>query len=107
MSIPRLTLLSRRLYSTIPITLCRLNMSSQMFTLEEATWAWINTGPIKHKSPIGKRFLKGFMAGLFLSMGGMLVNILSADPWLSTNAPGLLKIIQGGRCFLFSLFARA
>ncbi|PWN19323.1 Formate/nitrite transporter [Microstroma glucosiphilum] len=73
-------------------------MSSQMFTLEEATWAWINTGPIKHKAPIGKRFLKGFMAGLFLSMGGMLVNILSADPWLSTNAPGLLKIIQGA-CF--------
>lgn len=71
-------------------------MSAQMFTLEEATWNWINAGPGRHNAPYGKRFVKGFMAGLFLSMGGMLVNILSADPWLATNAPGLLKIIQGG-----------
>lgn len=28
-------------------------------------------------------------------MGGMLVQIMTANPWLATNAPGLLKIIQG------------
>lgn len=69
-----------------------------MNTLEQATWAWIMAGPAKHKLPIGKRFVKAFMAGLCLSMGGMLVQVLSADPWLAENAPGLLKIIQGA-CF--------
>lgn len=33
--------------------------------------------------------------GLFLSFGGMLVQILQADPWLVSNTPGLLKILQG------------
>lgn len=72
------------------------NMSAiGMVTLEQATWAWIMAGPAKHRLPIGKRFVKAFMAGLFLSMGGMLVDVLTADPWFTTNAPGLLKIIQG------------
>lgn len=69
--------------------------SPQMITLEQATWAWIESGPKKHNMPLGIRFTKAFLAGIFLSMGGTLVNVLSADPWLSTNAPGLLKIIQG------------
>ena len=68
--------------------------SAPMLTIEQAVWAWIYAGPTKHNMAIGKRFVKAFMAGLFLSIGGMLVNILSADPWLTTNAPGLLKIIQ-------------
>lgn len=36
---------------------------SQMLTLEQATWAWIEAGPRKHAMPIGKRFVKGIMAG--------------------------------------------
>ena len=30
-----------------------------------------------------------------LSTGGMLTQIMSANPWFTTNAPGLLKILQG------------
>lgn len=69
--------------------------SQSMVTLEQATWAWVMAGPSKHKLPLGKRFVKAFMAGLFLSTGGMLVGTLTANPWMTTNAPGLLKIIQG------------
>lgn len=36
---------------------------SQMVTLEQATWAWIEAGPRKHNMPVGKRFVKGIMAG--------------------------------------------
>ncbi|SJX60105.1 related to formate/nitrite transporter [Sporisorium reilianum f. sp. reilianum] len=68
---------------------------SQMISLEQATWAWIEAGPRKHQMPVGKRFVKGIMAGFLLSTGGMLVQIMSASPWFATNAPGLLKIIQG------------
>ncbi|PWN49326.1 Formate/nitrite transporter [Violaceomyces palustris] len=70
-------------------------MSSQMVTIEQATWAWIDAAGKKHSAPLGKRFVKAIMAGFLLSMGGMLTQILSSDPWLATNAPGLLKIIQG------------
>ncbi|UZJ54434.1 hypothetical protein CBS101457_003754 [Exobasidium rhododendri] len=67
----------------------------QMITLEQATWAWIESGPKKHKMALGVRFCKAFLAGIFLSLGATLVQVLSADPWLTLNAPGLLKIIQG------------
>ncbi|CAO1632036.1 unnamed protein product [Parajaminaea phylloscopi] len=66
-----------------------------MLTLEQATWAWILAGRSKHQLDLGKRFVKAFMAGLFLSTGGTLVGTLTADPWMTTNTPGLLKIIQG------------
>ncbi|TKY90105.1 hypothetical protein EX895_000103 [Sporisorium graminicola] len=68
---------------------------SQMLSLEQATWAWIEAGPRKHHMSVGKRFVKGIMAGFLLSTGGMLVQIMSANPWFATNAPGLLKILQG------------
>jgi formate/nitrite transporter len=67
----------------------------QMITLEQATWAWIEAGNKKHTMEIGVRFTKAFLAGIFLSLGGTLVQVLTADPWLAANAPGLLKIIQG------------
>lgn len=93
---PTLTSFSFSLPDTTPTP--PRTMSSPMLTLEEATWSWIYSGRSKHALPLGKRFTKAFMAGMLLSMGGMLVQILSADPWLATNAPGLLKILQGA-CF--------
>ncbi|KAL9936850.1 hypothetical protein V8E36_004085 [Tilletia maclaganii] len=69
--------------------------TSPMLTLEQATWAWIEAGPKKYKMDPIARFLKGFMAGIYLSLGGTLVQILTADSWFTTNAPGLLKVIQG------------
>lgn len=68
---------------------------SGIVSLEQAVWAWILAGRTKHNTPIGKRFVKAFLAGVFLSTGGTLVDTLAADPWLSTNASGLLKILQG------------
>lgn len=65
-----------------------------MITLEQATWAWIEAGHKKHNTEIGVRICKAFLAGIFLSLGGTLVQILTADPWFTLNAPGLLKIIQ-------------
>jgi formate/nitrite transporter FocA (FNT family) len=67
----------------------------QMQSLEQGVWGWIQAGGIKHRAPIGVRICKAFLAGIFLSLGGTLVDILTADPWFTTNAPGLLKIIQG------------
>lgn len=69
--------------------------TSGMIDIEQAVWAWILAGRTKHNTPIGKRLVKAFLAGVFLSTGGVLVETLAADPWLSTNAPGLLKIMQG------------
>ncbi|GAC96647.1 formate/nitrate transporter [Pseudozyma hubeiensis SY62] len=59
---------------------------------------------------VGKRFVKGILAGFLLSTGGMLVQIMSANPWFATNAPGLLKIMQGaifpvGLCMIVLLQA--
>lgn len=47
---------------------------------------------------------------IVLSTGGMLVQIMSANPWFATNAPGLLKIMQGavfpvGLCMIVLLQA--
>lgn len=67
----------------------------QMISLEQATWAMIESGPKKHHSPLLVRFLKAAMAGYMLSTGGTLVQIVAGSPWLSENTPGLLKIIQG------------
>lgn len=67
----------------------------QMISLEQATWAWIHSGTKKHHSELGVRFVKGAMAGMMLSLGGTLVQIMTANPWFTTNAPGLLKILQG------------
>lgn len=67
----------------------------QMISLEQATWAWIHSGHKKHHSELGVRFVKAAMAGMMLSLGGTLVQVMTANPWLSTNAPGLLKILQG------------
>lgn len=36
---------------------------STMLSLEQATWAWIEAGPRKHHMAVGKRFVKGIMAG--------------------------------------------
>lgn len=66
-----------------------------MYTLEEATWAWVEAGRRKHHMSLGVRFTKAFLAGAFLSLGGTMVDVLTADPWFTLNAPGLLKIIQG------------
>ncbi len=45
---------------------------SQMVTLEQATWSWIEAGPRKHRMDVGKRFVKGIMAGFraYLSKRG-------------------------------------
>jgi formate/nitrite transporter FocA (FNT family) len=67
----------------------------QMLTLEQGVWGWITAGNKKHNTSLGIRITKGFLAGIFLSLGGTLVDILTADPWFTLNAPGLLKIIQG------------
>ena len=61
----------------------------------KATWAWIEAGPKKHNMEIGVRFVKAVMAGVMLSFGGTLVQIMTANPWLSEQTPGLLKILQG------------
>ncbi|KAJ1030700.1 hypothetical protein NDA18_001938 [Ustilago nuda] len=60
---------------------------SQMVTLEQATWAWIEAGPRKHHMPVGKRFAKGIMAGF----------CKSSPPTHGSppTPPGLLKIFQG------------
>ncbi|PWN44873.1 Formate/nitrite transporter [Ceraceosorus guamensis] len=71
-----------------------MSAGPQMITLEQATWAFIDAAPRKHTAPWGVRFVKAAMAGVLLSLGGTLVQVLSADPWLTTNAPGLLKLIQ-------------
>ncbi|KAN0066250.1 hypothetical protein ACQY0O_000344 [Thecaphora frezii] len=68
--------------------------TSQMIPIEQAVWNWIEAGPKRHAMPIGHRFVRAIMAGFLLSTGGCLVQILTADPWLTQNAAGLLKIIQ-------------
>ncbi|MCO5585014.1 hypothetical protein L7F22_038946 [Adiantum nelumboides] len=65
----------------------------QMVSLEQATWAWIHAGPKKHHSELGVRFVKGAMAGMMLSLGGTLVQIMTANPWFTTNAPGNMAIM--------------
>lgn len=59
--------------------------SPQMITLEQATWAWIEAGAKKHKMDILSRYLKAFQAGYLLSFGGTLVQIMTANPWFTTN----------------------
>lgn len=41
------------------------------------------------------RFIKAFLAGLFLAFGGALVQVMNNSPELVQFSPGLLKIIQG------------
>lgn len=41
------------------------------------------------------RFIKAGMGGVMLSFGGTLVHIMTANPWLSDQAPGLLRILEG------------
>lgn len=67
----------------------------QTITLEQGVWAWIEMGPKHHQMEIGVRLCKFFLAGIFLSLGGTMVQVLTADPWFTSNAPGLLRIIQG------------
>lgn len=66
-----------------------------MISIEEATWGLVYTGQKKHNTSLGKRLVKAFMGGAFLSTGGILVDTIAADPWLTANAPGVLKLLQG------------
>ncbi|CAO1631637.1 unnamed protein product [Sympodiomycopsis kandeliae] len=66
-----------------------------MIGIEEAVWGLVHTGQKKHNTPLGKRLVKAFMAGVLLSTGGVLVDTIAADPWLTANAPGVLKLLQG------------
>ena len=71
-------------------------MSAPYLTsVEEATWGMVYAGSQRHAMPVGKRLVRGVIGGMLISVGGMLVNILSSDPWLADNTPGLLKVIEG------------
>jgi len=64
-------------------------------TPEEVAVMMVESAVAKHRGRYEVVFGKAVVAGLLLSFGGLLSQIAGASPTLSTNNPGLLKIISG------------
>ncbi|KAM6502201.1 Formate/nitrite transporter [Amanita muscaria] len=57
--------------------------------------ALVKSGVSKHNDRYEFIFLKAVLAGVMLSFGGLLSQVISASPGLAASDPGLLKVISG------------
>lgn len=58
--------------------------------------AMVEHGVVKHQTRLDKVFFKAVLAGMFLSTGGLLLEIVEGGSTsLNTNNPGLVKILGG------------
>lgn len=65
------------------------------YTPEEVSIIMVESAVAKHKSRYEVVFGKAVTAGLLLSFGNLLSQIMGASPSLSMNNPGLLKVLSG------------
>jgi len=62
----------------------------------EVAHAMVAHGVVKHQTRYEVVFFKAFLAGAFLSFGGLLSEVLQGgSPMINTNNPGLLKVLGG------------
>ncbi|TDL22609.1 putative formate/nitrite transporter [Rickenella mellea] len=72
-----------------------MNPSSTLSPAEVAV-LMVEAGVIKHRSRFDVIFFKSFIAGAFLSFGGLLSEIIQGgSPGINASNPGLLKILGG------------
>ncbi|KZS86914.1 putative formate/nitrite transporter [Sistotremastrum niveocremeum HHB9708] len=65
-------------------------------TPAEVAVVMVETAVVKHNTRPDKVFAKAFIAGIFLSFGGLLSQVLSAgSPGLTASNPGMVKILSG------------
>jgi len=71
-------------------------LSSGTLLPAEVARNFVEAGIVKHRTRIDVLFLKAFVAGVFLSFGGLLSEVISGgSPSLTTSNPGLVKILGG------------
>jgi len=62
----------------------------------QVAMAMVEAAMAKHRTRADKVFFKAFMAGVMLSFGGLLSQIISGgSPGLNTSNPGLVKVLGG------------
>jgi len=63
---------------------------------KEVAVAMVEHGVVKHRTRFEIVFFKAFNAGVFLSFGGLLSEVIQGgSPSINTNNPGLLKVLGG------------
>jgi len=71
-------------------------LSASTLTPTEVAQYFVDAGIAKHRTRTDILFFKAFLAGIYLSFGNLLSEVLSGgSPSLNTSNPGLVKILGG------------